>query len=463
MKRKLLEEMNFHPVLEAYEGVAQPCEGIKTARETFATSEAADVKTTDFDGSRAADVIGDRSVADIRADFPIFAAGDPENPARKTIWLDNASTTQKPRSVIDREANFYARENSNVKRGAYRLASNADKLYEDARSSVARFIGAKPQNLIFTRGATEGINLAAQATLRPLIKRGDEIIVTILEHHANIVPYQMIAAEKGAILRVAPVRSDGQIDLAKYKKLFSPRAKFAAIAHISNALGTILPIAEMAEIARLCGAKVLIDAAQSISHIPIDVRKIGADILVFSGHKVYAPFGIGALWANDETLELAKPYHGGGNMIADVTFTKTLYQKAPNKFEAGTPNIAGAIALAAALEYIGVIGMKNIARYESDLTRFAISELSKIDGLRIIGNASDRAGAISFVMERFSIEEIAGFLNERDICLRAGHHCAQPILRFFGLEATLRASLGLYNTVSEIEALASALRDLAKN
>jgi cysteine desulfurase/selenocysteine lyase len=403
--------------------------------------------------------IGGRSLASIRADFPIFSE---KVNGQDLVWLDNAATTQRPRAVIDRLSFYYRHENSNVHRGVHELADRSTDAYEKARLKTARFINApSADNIVFIRGTTEGINLAAQAYVKPLLRPGDEIILTMLEHHANIVPWQLIAEETGALIRVAPIDQSGQIILSEYEKLFSGHTRFVSAAQVSNALGTIVPAAEIIQIAHARGVRVLIDGAQSVSHIPVDVGALDADFFVFSGHKIFGPTGIGVLYGKSDVLEAARPWQGGGNMIADVTFERTLYQKAPAKFEAGTGNIADAIGLGAALDYVSAIGMENIAVWEHELLRYAMKELVKIPGLHLVGTANQKASVLSFVIDRFSNEEVGKYLNTKAIAVRAGHHCAQPVLRFFGLEGTVRPSVAFYNTFEEIDKLAAALWELA--
>jgi cysteine desulfurase/selenocysteine lyase len=404
--------------------------------------------------------IGGKSLDAIRADFPILA--ERVNGGRvPLVWLDNAATTQKPQQVIDRIAEFYRHENSNVHRGAHDLAARATDAYEDARKKTAAFLGApSADNIVFVRGTTEGINLVAQAFVKPLLRASDEIILTVLEHHANIVPWQLVAEESGAVLRVAPVDESGQIILGEYAKLFSPRTKFAAFAHVSNALGTVLPVAEMVHIAHANGVRVLIDGAQSAPHFPLNLAALDADFFVFSGHKIFGPTGIGALYGKTDALEEARPYHGGGNMIADVAFEKTLYNPPPQKFEAGTPNIADAVGLGAALDYVSALGMPALAAWEHELLEYGTKELLKIPGLHLLGTAAQKASVLSFTLDGHSYEEVGEHLSSRGIAVRAGHFCAQPIHRRFGLEGSVRPSLAFYNTPDEIDALVRALREL---
>jgi cysteine desulfurase/selenocysteine lyase len=397
----------------------------------------------------------------IRADFPIL--NEKLSNGKQLIWLDNGATTQKPRSVINRISHYYEHENSNVHRGAHELAARSTDAYEAARETVARFLGAPSKdNIVWVRGTTEGINLVAHSYVKPLLNPGDEIILTILEHHANIVPWQIIAQETGAVIKVAPVDSTGQIILSEYERMFGPRAKFASVTHVSNALGTITPIHEMVQIAHRHGVRILIDGAQSVAHTPLNVSDLDADFFVFSGHKIFAPTGIGAVYGKSDALEEAKPYQGGGNMIKDVTFERTVYNPAPSKFEAGTGNIADAIGLGAALDYVMQLGLPSIGAYEHELLEYATSELSRINGLHLIGTAKEKASALSFVLDGASVEQVGKHLSDHGIAVRAGHHCAQPILRHFGLEATVRPTLALYNTAGEVDALVKAIWELAR-
>ncbi|MDR3224918.1 MAG: SufS family cysteine desulfurase [Clostridiales Family XIII bacterium] len=416
---------------------------------------------TDSDAYEKSKYIGDYSLAQIRADFPILS--ERVDGGNQLVWLDNAATTQRPRQVIDRLAYYYEHENSNVHRGAHTLAARSTDAYEDARGKIADFIGApSADNIVFVRGTTEGINLVANAFVKQLLKPGDEIVLTILEHHANIVPWQIIAHETGAVLKVAPVDDDGQIILSEYARLFGSRTKFASLPHVSNALGTITPIAELIQIAHGFGVPVLVDGAQSVPHAPVNVTALDADFFVFSGHKLFGPTGIGAVYGKSEYLEAAKPWQGGGNMIKDVTFERTIYHKAPQKFEAGTGNIADAVGLGAAIDYVTKIGIANIAAYEHELLEYAQTELRKIPGLRLIGTAMAKASVLSFVLEGHTPEEVGQRLSEEGIAVRAGHHCAQPILRRFGLEGTVRPSLAFYNTPHEIDLLVSAVRRIQR-
>ncbi len=394
----------------------------------------------------------------IRRDFPILQERVHGKPL---IWLDNAATTQKPQSVIDRLSHFYARENSNIHRAAHELAARATDAYESAREKVRRFINAPTvREIIFVRGATEGINLVAQSWGHQHIQKDDEIIITWLEHHANIVPWQRLCAEKGAKLRVVPVDNSGQVLLGEYQRLLGPKTRLVAFAQVSNALGTVTPAQEMIEMAHRYGAKVLLDGAQAVSHIQSDVQAFDCDFYVFSGHKMFAPTGIGVVYGKTVALENSPPWQGGGNMIQDVTFEKTTYQPPPGRFEAGTGNIADAVGLGAAIDYLERVGMVNISRYEHDLLVYATESLQSIPGLRLIGTAKEKAGVLSFVLDGYRTEDVGAALNREGIAVRAGHHCAQPILRRFGVESTVRPSLALYNTCEEIDALAGALWNL---
>lgn len=404
-------------------------------------------------------VIGTKTLEQIRNDFPILAE---KVNGHDLVWLDNGATTQRPRAVIDRLTYYYEHENSNVHRGAHELAARSTDAYENARQTVANFIGAgSKDDVVFVRGTTEGINLVAHAYVKQYLSPGDEIILTILEHHANIVPWQLIAQETGAVIKVAPVDQTGQIILSEYEKLFSKRTKFVSATQVSNVLGTVTPIAEMIAIAHRHGVRILVDGAQSVAHIPVNVSILDADFFVFSGHKIFAPTGIGVVYGKKELLEAAKPYHGGGNMIKDVTFERTIYNPAPNKFEAGTGSIADAVGLGAALDYLTAIGMPEINRHEHELLQYAIKEMKKIRGLHLVGNATNKASVLSFVLDGYSNEAVGARLNELGIAVRTGHHCAQPVLRNFGLEGTVRPTLALYNSPEDIDALVKGIRTLA--
>ncbi|MDY0746736.1 family 2A encapsulin nanocompartment cargo protein cysteine desulfurase [Paucibacter sp. R3-3] len=404
-------------------------------------------------------VPGGFDVDAVRRDFPILQE---RVNGRQLVWLDNAATTQKPQQVIDRLAHFYQHENSNIHRAAHELAARATDAYEGARDTVARFLGAaSSEEIIFVRGATEGINLVAKSWGAKHIGAGDEIIVSHLEHHANIVPWQQLAAEKGARLRVIPVDDTGQVLLDEYRKLLNPRTKLVAVTQVSNALGTIVPVHEIVALAKAVGARTLVDGAQSVSHLRVNVQALGADFFVFSGHKVFAPTGIGVVYGRRDVLEETPPWQGGGNMIADVTFERTVYQPPPARFEAGTGNIADAVGLGAALDYLQKLGLENVAKYEHDLLEYATHQLAPIPGLRLIGTALQKTSVLSFVLQGYQTEQIGKALNDEGIAVRSGHHCAQPILRRFGLEATVRPSLAFYNTCDEIDHLAAVVKRLA--
>jgi cysteine desulfurase / selenocysteine lyase len=391
----------------------------------------------------------------IRRDFPILQE---QVNGRPLVWLDNAATTQKPNAVIDRLSHFYQHENSNIHRAAHTLAARATDAYEGAREKVRRFLNAPSvREIVFVRGATEGINLVAKSWGHRNLEKDDEIVITWLEHHANIVPWQQLCSEKGARLRVAPVNDRGEVILEEYEKLLGPRTRIVAFSQVSNALGTITPAKKMIEMAHRHGATVLVDGAQSIAHMGVDVQLLDCDFFVFSGHKIFAPTGIGVVFGKADILDNTPPWQGGGSMIADVTFEKTTYNLAPARFEAGTGNIADAVGLGAALDYLEEIGMENIARYEHDLLLYATKGLLTIPGLHLIGTAREKAGVLSFVLDGFRTEDVGKALNQEGIAVRAGHHCAQPILRRFGLETTVRPSLALYNTCEDIDALIAAL------
>jgi cysteine desulfurase/selenocysteine lyase len=392
----------------------------------------------------------------VRRDFPILKERVNGQPL---VWFDNAATTQKPQAVIDRISYFYEHENSNIHRAAHELAARSTDAYEKARDTVAKFMNAPSSSeIVFARGTTEAINLVAQSWGRQHIKAGDEIVITWLEHHANIVPWKQLCDATGATLRVAPVDDDGQILLGEYQKLLNSKTKLVAFTQVSNALGTVTPAREMIEMAHRVGARVLLDGAQSVSHLRADVQALDCDWFVFSGHKIFAPTGIGVLFGKAELLEAMQPWQGGGNMIADVTFEKIAYQPAPARFEAGTGNIADAVGLGAALDYVLKLGIDNIARYEHELLVYAMDALRSISGLRLVGTAKAKTSVLSFVLEGHSNQDIGVALNRAGIAVRTGHHCAQPILRRFGLESTVRPSLAFYNTHQEVDLLVSTVR-----
>jgi len=396
----------------------------------------------------------------IRRDFPILAE---RVNGRQLVWFDNAATTQKPQAVIDRLSHFYEHENSNIHRAAHTLAARATDAYESARQTVAKFVNARSaEEVIFVRGATEAINLVANTWGEQHVGAGDEIVVSHLEHHANIVPWQQLAARKGAQLRVIPVDDTGQVILSEATKLIGPRTKLLAVTQVSNALGTVVPVQELVALAQRQGVTTLVDGAQSVSHLAVDVQAIGCDFFIFSGHKIFGPTGIGAVIGRKDVLDAMPPWQGGGNMIADVTFERTVFQPAPMKFEAGTGNIADAAGLGAALDYVSRIGLASIARYEHDLLAYATAGLRPIPGVRLIGTAADKASVLSFVLAGHETAAVGKALAEEGIAVRSGHHCAQPILRRFGVEATVRPSFAFYNTCDEIDHLVSVVRRLAK-
>ncbi|SON61696.1 Cysteine desulfurase [Mycobacterium simulans] len=396
----------------------------------------------------------------VRADFPILKETVNGKPL---IWFDNAATTQKPQVVIDRLSNFYAHENSNIHRAAHELAARATDAYEEARETVRRFIGAsKAEQNIFVRGTTEAINLVAYAWGGKHLGPGDEIVITHLEHHANIVPWQLVSQQTGAILKVAPVDEAGNLLLSEFEDLLGPKTKLVAATHVSNALGTVTPVEKIVELGHRYGARVLIDGAQSIPHLPIDVSALGVDFFAFSGHKIYGPTGIGVLYGTEEALAETPPWQGGGNMIADVTLERSLYQGLPNKFEAGTGNIADAVGLGEALRYVERVGIERIAAYEHALLEYATPRLADIPGVRLVGTADEKASVLSFVLAGHEPLEVGKALNAEGIAVRAGHHCAQPILRRYGLEATVRPSLAFYNTFEEVDVFLRAVRRIAE-
>jgi len=396
----------------------------------------------------------------IRADFPALHQ---KTNGKPLIFLDNAATTQKPQSVIDATSHFYSRDNANIHRAAYELAERATRAFEGAREKVRDFIGAADaKEIVFLRGTTEAINLVAQSYGRKHIGAGDEIVITTIEHHANIVPWQLLAEQTGAVLRVAPVNDRGELILDQFASLLGGRTKLVSVGHVANSLGTINPIEQIIAIAHSFGVPVLVDAAQSTPHMPVNVTALDVDFLVFSGHKVFGPTGIGALYGKSALLEAMPPWQGGGHMIRNVTFAKTTYQNAPEKFEAGTPDIAGAVGFGAAIDYLQNIGLAPIAAYEHELLVYATEALQSVRGLRLIGTAANKASVLSFVIAGLEPEKIAEHLDRQGIAARAGHHCAQPALRRFGVEKTVRASLAFYNTLQEVDVLVRALHQLKK-
>ena len=403
--------------------------------------------------------IGSKTLSQIRSDFPILSE---EINGRPLVWLDNGATTQRPKVVIDRLSYYYEHENSNVHRGAHTLAARSTDAYEDARDTVRDFIGASTsQEIVFVRGTTEAINLVANAYVKPILQPGDEIIVSILEHHANIVPWQLISQATGAVIKVIPCDETGQLILHEYEKLFTKRTKFVAVTHVSNVLGTVTPVEELIAIAHRHGVRILVDGAQSVAHIPVNVSAFDADFFVFSGHKIFAPTGIGVVYGKKELLEAAQPYHGGGNMIADVTFERTIYNPIPNKFEAGTGSIADAVGLGAALKYLSEIGMPCVYRWEHELLQYAMKEMKTVKGLHLIGTALNKSSALSFKLDGYSDEEEGKRLDGYGIAVRTGHHCAQPVLRRFGYESSVRPTIALYNSPDDIDALVKVLKTFA--
>ena len=400
-------------------------------------------------------------VESVRRDFP--ALHRTVN-GRPLVWLDNAATTHKPRAVIDATSRFYERDNSNIHRAAHTLAARSTELFEAGREKVRRFLGASSaKEIVFVRGTTEAINLVAQSHGRKNIGDGDEIIVTELEHHANIVPWKILAEQTGAVVRVVPINDRGELILSEYVRLLGPRTKFVAVAHVSNSLGTVNPVEEIIALAHARDVPVLVDGAQSTPHLPVRVTALDADFYVFSGHKVFGPTGIGALYGKAHLLDAMPPWQGGGHMIEDVRFEETIYRKAPEKFEAGTPDIAGVVGLGAAVDYLHQVGLPGIASYEHALLEYATHALATIPGLRPIGTAANKASVISFVIPGLENAAIAKHLDRDGIAVRAGHHCAQPAQRRFGLESTVRPSLAFYNTREEVDALVHALRALRRD
>lgn len=391
----------------------------------------------------------------LRTEFPLLKQTTRGNPL---IYLDNSATSQKPQRVIDALNDYYCQNNANIHRGVYELSERATQAFEKVRVDIQHFINAThASEIIFVRGATEGINLVAHSYGRSRFQAQDEIIISAMEHHSNIVPWQMIAEQVGAILKIIPITDIGEIDLDAYKKLFTTHTKMVAIAHASNALGTINPVKEMAAIAHQHGVPILVDGAQAFAHMPVDVQDLDCDFYVFSGHKAYGPTGIGVLYGKEKLLEKMPPYQGGGDMIESVSFTKTTYNKLPFKFEAGTPDIAGVIGLGAAIAYMKKMGMQAIADHEAELLAYGTQKLSAIPGLKIIGTAKEKVGVISFVLDDVHPHDIGTILDDKGIAVRAGHHCAMPVMERFGVPATVRASFGLYNTKADIDVLVSGI------
>jgi len=394
-------------------------------------------------------------VARVRADFPILSRTVHGKPL---VFLDSAASAQKPRQVIDAITKAYSEEYANVHRGAYYLSETATANYEAAREKVRAFINAKSvTEVVFTKGATEAINLVAATFGRAFVKAGDEILLTAVEHHSNIVPWQLLREATGCVLRIVPVNDDGSVDVAEFAKVIGPRTKLVAIAHVSNVLGTVLPVREIVDLAHAAGAKIMLDGCQGIVHRHVDVQALGCDFYVFSGHKLYGPTGIGVLWAHAALLDAMPPYQGGGDMIDSVTFEKTTWAPPPAKFEAGTPPIVQAIGLGAAIDYLNSLDRLAMAEHEDALLRYAMTRLAQVPGVRLIGTAPHKAAVQSFVMEGAHPHDLATVLDRHGVCVRAGHHCAQPLMERLGVTATTRASFGLYNTMEEVDVLVNAL------
>jgi cysteine desulfurase / selenocysteine lyase len=403
---------------------------------------------------RARDMTFD--VAAVRADFPIL---EREVHGKPLVYLDNAATTQKPRAVLAALARFYEESNSNVHRGVHLLSHEATTAFEAARLKAQRFLHAPgAREVIFVRGTTEAINLVAQSYGREHVHAGDEVVLTTMEHHSNIVPWQLLCAAAGARLRVAPISGSGELDMGALEALLGPRTRLVALTHVSNVLGTVNPVARVVELAHAHGAKVLVDGAQAAAHLPIDVAALGCDFYALSAHKAYGPMGIGVLWGREEVLEAMPPWQGGGDMIAHVTFAGSTWNRLPFKFEAGTPDVAGAVAFGAALDWLGQLDRAALAAHEESLVEHASRALGDIPGLRLVGTAPGRVGAVSFVLDGIHPHDVGSILDQEGIAIRAGHHCAQPLMDRYGLPATARASFGCYNTHDEIEALAAGVR-----
>lgn len=400
------------------------------------------------------------NIEEIRKDFPILSRTVYNRPL---VYLDNAATTQKPRAVVEAMTEEYYSVNANVHRGVHYLSQQATELHEQARANVQGFINARSEaEIIFTRGTTESLNLVAFSFGEAFLKEGDEVLVSVMEHHSNIVPWQMLRERKGIVLKVIPMTDEGEIDLEAYKNLFSPRTRLVCIAHVSNVLGTVNPVKEMTAIAHAHGTKVLVDGAQSVPHRRVDVQDIGCDFLTFSGHKIYGPTGIGVLYGREELLEKMPPYQGGGEMIARVSFEKTTYERLPFKFEAGTPDFVGSHALAVALDYVRGIGQDIIAAHEADLTRYAMEQMSLIPGMKIYGTAREKDAVISFNVGDIHPLDLGTLLDRLGIAIRTGHHCAQPLMARCGVESMARASFALYNTRAEVDALVAGIDRVRK-
>ncbi|MCU0621401.1 MAG: cysteine desulfurase [Gemmatimonadales bacterium] len=391
----------------------------------------------------------------VRSQFPILGTTAHGKPL---VYLDSAATTQKPRSVIDRLSRYYERENANIHRGVYALSAEATAMHDAARARVARFIGASSEReVLFTRGTTEGVNLVAQAWGHATLRTGDEIVVTAMEHHSNIVPWQLVAAQRGAVVRAAPVTEAGELDLEGLGRLLSRRTRMVAVVHLSNALGTINPVQRVAEMAHAAGALVLVDGAQSAAHLPIDVQAIGCDFFAFSGHKLFGPTGIGVLWGREALLDRMPPWQGGGDMIGTVSVEGSTWAPLPAKFEAGTPHIAGAVGLHAAIDFVSSLDAAALAAHEHDLLAYATERMSRVPGVRLVGTAREKASVLSFTLDGVHPHDLGTVLDAEGVCIRAGHHCAQPLMRRLGLVATARASFSVYNTRDDVDALVGAV------
>jgi len=396
----------------------------------------------------------------LRRDFPILSRRVHGKPL---VYLDNAATTQKPIPVIEAEKRVYEEYYANVHRGVHLLSVASTEEYEKVREKIRTLIGApERREIVFTRGTTESVNLVAQAYSRRFVGKGDEVLITHLEHHSNIVPWQMLCDERGAKLAVAPIDSRGEVVLEEYEKLLTPRTKIVAFAHVSNALGTLNPVESMTNLAHMRGAVVLVDGAQAVPRLPVDVTKLGCDFYAFSGHKMYGPSGAGVLWGRAKLLDAMPPWQGGGDMIGSVTFAKTTWNVLPYKFEAGTPNIAGAIGLGTAADYVTAVGLDRIAAHEDDLLAYATQSIQNVPGVRVVGTAREKAAVLSFTIEGVHPHDIGTVLDRAGIAVRTGHHCAQPVMDFFKVPATARASFGLYNTRGEVDALTEGIRDVIR-
>lgn len=399
-------------------------------------------------------------IESIRKDFPILSRTVYDRPL---VYLDNAATTQKPREVVEAIVNEYYSVNANVHRGVHFLSQQATELHEQARERVARFVGARSSHeIIFTRGTTESLNLVASSFGEACMKAGDEVILSTMEHHSNIVPWQMLRDRKGIVIKVIPINEAGELDLKAYEGLFTPRTRLVSVTHVSNVLGTVNPVKELTAVAHAHDVPILVDGAQSVPHFPVDVTDIGCDFLTFSGHKVYGPTGIGVLYGREDWLDRLPPYQGGGEMIAHVTFAQTTYEQLPYKFEAGTPDYVGSNALAVALDYVSRLGMEHIAAHERELTAYAMERLGAIPGLRVYGQAREKDAVVAFNIEGIHHLDMGTLLDRLGIAVRTGHHCAQPLMERYGVEGMVRASFGLYNTLQEIDTLAEGIERIRK-